>query len=641
MKTNGYEIYGRKDEELKSKLPELYAKRMSQNYQQREDWLMCAAFVKGLHYTVKTARSGRLLSPKPVAGRKRIKINRIGSWHKHAMAKIVLAQPEFDVVPPRTDYESLSASQAASAYLNENAASQRWLIKRHEIINYMLTFGNCFGYIRDYVDKRRMTAVRAMDAYNEPIIDPETGRQAVTFEPMEDVGYEILLPHNVLCDNEPTDINDKRDFILCFRRSMDYFRIQYGAKGEKVKPESSNGHNSFDLELLSQTRDHKFVGEFATEMVYLRPPNGQDDKGMMAIYAGGEVLVNEPWMYDGLSDINLVHFRHNPPPPGEFWSTPPVLDQIPIQKAMNEVASIIQENIANVGHIKWFNPNGSGVTTIDDLSGEIINHTPGLAPVQGQVATLPHYEVSHLLTLSKMLEDVQNFHGVSRGAGTPNVRSRNGLDKLEELDDTPLGVVDTMLLDGYQELAEKVLKIAAEKLTTPRLVSVVGEGRRRGIVDFVGQMLEDRGKVKVRMVDSFLRSKAATQQLVMEMFQQGMITDDFGRPDTMAAQKMLQFALPDMMWDGKDTQREMQMDENDQLIAGQVVAVEEWQNHMVHLEVVEEMLNGAEWRAIAKESKEIREVCLEHRQMHLQFVARAMGGGEQRQTEQTGEQTQT
>jgi hypothetical protein len=606
----------------------LYTEFLNQSRDTRLLWLVCSAFARGIHYAVIDRDHELLVTPALPEGRKRAKVNKIGSWKKQIVPRIAVVRPEWDIEPLGTTNDDLVAAQTGKAFLAGNAEENKWKMQRFLIASYCADFGNCFSYIRDYNNNEKMTPIVQKDEDGTELIDAETGKVKIEYKSVIDVGHEVLLPHNVLCDNSPDELDRKTEIILSFWRPLHYFR-KY-KNGDKVKSEHfKQTASAFDLSALSLTSNNSGkLMEGATEKVFLQKPNGENEKGLVVISCGDVVLYKGDWMYKSLESYPLVHYRWGPAAPGEFWSDPPIKDQIPLQKDINEVASIIMENISNMGHKKWMNPIGSGVSSLDDLAGEIISYKQGYEPRQSQVTPLPHYEVNHLLVLDKLLEDIQNLHSVSKGTGTPNVRSALGLDKLSEEDMTPLGTIDAFFEESYKELGLKILKIAAEKVSLPMLVKYIGGGRKRRIEKFTGSMLDSRARVSVRMVDEHLRRRGEVEQLILGLAQNGLIVDNFGRPDPTQVRKMLEFALPSQIYSEDDTQRDIALEENDLLMDSptEVVSAREWENHFIHMKVHEELLNSAEVRGLRRTSPEVEGRIVQHRMEHQQLLFAAISG---------------
>ena len=592
-------------------------------------WLACTAFGRGIQYSVLDEDNG-LITVQTPEGQKRSKINLIGAWKRQMMPRVVKVRPEFEVIPSGgVNLETLDTVDAGNAFLHHTTFNVNgWQKLRYTMANNTIDFGICYVYIRDEEDNTNMTPVVELDDYGKEFVDPDTLEKKVTSKPVVNIKWEVLPPHYVLHDLSVGSIDDKFDVILAFQRDLTYFPLTYGIE---VEPDNiTNTNANHDLSLLSRMHIGQRINNGATEFIYLRKPNNKDKKGKILITTLTKVLKESTWRYKHMLDYPLVEFLWGEPPPGEFYPQPPIEDQIPIQQDMNEANSIVQENIANMGHLKWGNPQGSGIQTLTDISGQIVNHAIGREPKQLQVLPLPDYLVGHASRLGKNLEDVQNLHSVSKGTGTPNVRSAIGLDRLEEEDQEPLGITDDMWENSYIKLGMKSLKIGAEKIDTEQLITYIGNGRPRKIANFRGSMLDPDSKVSVRMTGSFMRHKGTAQKLILELANSGLIgKDKFGNIDPVRVQNMLQFAIPEVMYDKEDRQREMAYEENETIFEGNEVIPEEWEFQLIHIEIIEELLNSREFKLKIVKDAKLRERAINHWQGHRKILITAMLGAQE------------
>lgn len=627
------------DDKAISLITDLVRRYRSETSSLRLKWLLCASFVKGIHYAYIDRDTGTFTTPLPEEGRKRSKTNRIGSWWWHMQARVTVSKPSWEVEPLDLSFEETSSAKAGTAFLQSHAQNIGFELKRIRMANLVLTFGNAFALVRSFEDKHRFKVIPSFTPSGEPEYDDETGEQKIIKVPVRDVDTEIFLPHNLLCEGDDTEIDEKWNIILTKWRSLDYFINQYGEKGSRVKSENKNSNASvYSLDVISDVKSAIDSTEGANEIIYLQKPSEINPSGCIKIIANGVMLEKSEWPseYKNMDGYPVIHFRWGDAPAGEFWSRSPVEDQIPIVRDLNETIAIMMENASNMGHLQWKNPIGSGVKDFTDLSGSVINYTPGYEPKQSEVNPLPNYIIRLPDILIRELEDVQMFHSVSKGQGVTSVRSGVGIDALQEEDAMPLNVVDIIMSNGYENLGKKILQVGANVLDIPRLISYIGEGRKRRIEDFTNKMLNGRGNVKVRMVDSHLRNKGVTQNLIMELFTRGMITDSMGRVDQIQALKLLEFALPESVYDRNDKQREMAYDENELLLKGEMVNVEEWEFHFVHLDAHEEFLNSSEWKNAIKNNPIVRENSIQHRSMHLEFLMKALSANKGQASSEQG-----
>ena len=604
---------------------QLYSHFLNAQRYYRMQWLRNTAFARGIQHSVLDEAGQSLFTPRLPKGVKRTKDNQIGAWKRQLMARINTPHPKFEVIPKNFSAEEILKAQAGTAFLEHVEELNAWKELKYKISNNTIDFGNCFAYIRDFADPLRMTPMQVFDFdTDEQALDPETGKPMVEATNIVDISWGVLKPHNVFCTLDDSIFQDKIEVLTVFARDLSYVERVYN---KKFKPSSyaSSSYVSYDLSLLNKGRKLSSEVNKVNEIIYLQKPTDYDKKGKLMIIVGDEVMEDRDWPYEYCLDYPLTHIKYNEPPPGEFYAQSPIDDQISLQRDLNENLSIIQENITNVGHKKWGVPNGSGITSLDDISGELVRFNPDAGPpFQIEVKPLPQYEVMHPDRLRNELQDIQHYHSVSRGSGESSVRSEVGLNRLSEEDNTPLGVVDDFMAIALEDIARKTLRIGAEMLTVPQIIKYIGEGRRKIIPNFVGSMLDPDGNVKVRLIDTHLRNKTSAQNTIIELARHGLIMNRFGGMDRNRIQKAIEFAVPEHMFDVEDRQREIAYEENEEIMEGNPVIAQDFEFQFIHIEVVEELLNSREFKKEAKQNPKLMEAALEHRQKHLEILSQAL-----------------
>lgn len=615
----------------KKLVEECYQSLIEQTSTLRRKWLTCAAFARGYHYGVIDPDSNSLRFVAPPNGMQRSKINKIRYWKRHMKARLTLPDPDFEIIPSDTTVAEEQLADFETA-LVQHTIKHEWLGKKLTLASYLLDFGNAFFYLRDMKDKNNYSYVTQKDQNGNPILD-DYGEPIVEKVETEGIELNVLKPHNVLCDSNDTDLQDKPFIILAFSRTKSYFKETYDEKlVDKMSfKDVQLDNDSWSLQNLSVTQSSlestPEAQQIAIEKIYIENP--KNDNARVYIVAGGVLLKDYAFPYTRMRSYPLVHVRWDNPESGEYWSDSPILDQIPLQRDMNKIASIIMENISMLGPGKWLNPNGSGVDSITDFAGQIINYNPGLPPHQAQIAPLPSHLANHYMILGRDLEDIQALHSVSKGQGQTSVRSAIGLNKLEEEDQTPLNVPDALLQESYEKLARLILQLGSEVIQTPKRLTYIKGGRVRKFANFKGSVIDYNSEITVRMKNKFLRYRRSAQEFILEMARHGLITNSMGKPDHTKVQKMLDFALPDLMFDAEEKQRNIAFQENEDIIAGDPVFAEEWEHHLVHIDVHEEFMTSREWKRLranpSEETKRIVQAFAKHRQEHKIRFAQALG----------------
>ena len=173
--------------------------------------------------------------------------------------------------------------------------------------------------------------------------------------------------------------------------------------------------------------------------------------------------------------------------------------------------------------------------------------------------------------------------------------------------------------------------IAADKVTEARAIDYVGKDRRLQFINFKGAMLGNTEKVKVRMTNTQMRTKGATEQKIIQYYQAGMITDSFRQPDPIEAMRLLEFAMPDSVNKDLRLHSDMAYRENDRMMNGEQTWVLRQQNHLIHLNVHQEYQNGSDFMRLYEEmeknsqNQQIIERFDTHVMQHNQLMMQAMG----------------
>jgi len=607
------------DSEIVSNIEAKVSWFMRTTRDQRRQWLINSAFARGQQFSVLHRNDDRLIQLQAPGKRKQVMDDMIGPWVEHTVANMVTAMPEFEGVPANMDPDSVRSARVATGLLAYYRGSKEWSFTNQYVMQStnVVEFGNAFSYLNYLEDGTKTTAL--------PQTDPETGEQLMgddgefLFEVrvLGDVTRTVLDPQSVLFPMSCDSIEDEPWVIIRRKRTLDYLCANY-ANGGDIKSESIDSNEEFGLHNIRGTHDRYDNGgttEYANETIYLQKPCVQNRSGMVAVTAGGVLLkfkqdmnsrsnkaarAYKSWPFKHLTTYPITHFYWRKEP-GEAFARSPIERQIPIQKAVNLCQSILAENIDDMAHIKTLVPNQSGVSDITDMN-DIVRYNHPYAPAQMALAPLPAYVENYVDRLKAAMRDVQNFHGASLGGSVSGVRSDVHAQNLQEQDLMPLSVIDELMQAAFQREAEKVLLIAAEKLSTERTVSYVGQDKRTSVMTFKGDMLSQNPRVSVRMANKLMRSKTSTLNNIMQMFQMGGITDQYGRPDPIKYQRLIEFALPDSAFSDLRVHTDRAYNENDRLMRGENPPVTEWQNHRVDMDVHQDWMNGPEFMQLYEDA---------------------------------------
>lgn len=575
---------------------------MRENRNTRRQWLVNAAFSRGQQFCVLHNTDDRLMYMKAQPGRKLIMDDRIGPWKEYSVSSIVAALPEFQAEPESLDSDAIQSARVGSGLLEHYWREWQFKSKYITLAGHMQDFGNAIAYVNYTEDGNKYISRTVQDPETGEQITDDNGAPVVVKTPYGDVDCTILPPHCLACPLDDSPLREKPWVALIFRRSREHLFNVYGRIAEDLVESVADKYETRydDYGIRRINRDHENIlahgqDTYINEMVYFQKPCYADPDGRVIVVAGKKVLLNEKWPYERLLSYPIVHFQY-PTCAGEFFGRSPVERQITLQKMINLVWSILAENYDDMVHLKWLVPNQSEVAEITD-DNAIIRYNHPFAPQQSDVRPLPNWALTILDYLKSAMQDAQHYHGASMGGAVAGVRAGSHANALQEQDLLPLSLVDEKIHDGFAELGEIILKIASETLSDERFITYTGATGVQQIMKFRKDMLGSVSKVNVRMTGRYMRSPSATEQVIIQMGNMGLLVDSNGIPDTNRILRLLEFRLPESEFDEMRRQTGQAYYSLSLLESGKEVPVLPWQNHKMILQVFEDYMNSAEFLA--------------------------------------------
>ncbi len=586
---SGKESEGEIVENIRGKI----ARWENESRESRRQWLLNAAFARGQHFNVFARTQDRLVRTPTPPGRKQITDDMVGEWKLRQIANMTIAMPRPSVIPnPKRDRKSVTAARYGEALLDYYRDEWRFIERYIALCGGLIDFGNMFGFYNYIEDIKRETAV-VIGEDTEPVY---VGAEPVIEQWMVgDIVEQFIYPHQLAVSLDSSPLHEKMWAVLLFDRSLDYMIGRYGDAAKEIQAVRGRPDDTYDLYNIASSKPEQTYGIIPTvrEEIYLQPPS-ETEGGLYAVISGNTFLKTEKWPYQKLIHLPIVHY-HLLRESDEFYARSPIEQQIPLQRLVNLLWCVLAENAEDMAHQKTLLPDQGYIDTPSNLP-EVIRFTYPFAPTILAPAPMPDYVAATLDRAKAALRDRQFSHGASIGTAVSGVRSDAHAQNLQDQDLLPLSVADSLLSSAFARAYEIILMLAAEKLTDDRTLNYTDQnGRQVSIADFKGAMLGDVQRVKVRMMNANLRSPNAVKREVYEWFSAGLITNNMGQPDTMKAMKMLEFALPESVFEDYKIHSGRAYQENDRLMHGEPVAPYDFQDHRIHLVCHDELLNSDEF----------------------------------------------
>lgn len=617
-------------------------------------WLINSAFSRGQQFHILHRNEDRLIRLKEPRGRKQVMDDMVGPWKRHQMSNIVMAMPAFECVPVNENSQQRTVARFGTHLLTHYLDTWEFTSQYIDMAAYLIDFGNAF-----------ISAV-----YNEktgkyeskPLIDAMTGTQVVNESGKEeydryeigDIVSNVMMPHSILCTQDPSPLDDKPWIIVRNGRSFDYFKEHY-ENADEITQEQEEPYHTYNISRITSVRagsGYEYESCYANEMIYMQKPSPINETGVMCVVANGVLLKPrgwekkvEIWPFENLLSYPIEHV-YFPKEPGEFFARSPIEPQIPLQKSLNLLWSTVIENAEQMGHTKWLIPEQADIpyNSITDMP-DIVRFTYPFKPEQSDIKPMPDYIAGGAIDrLKSAIRDVQNYHGASLGGAVAGVRSDAHAQNLQEQDLLPMSTLDTLIEAAFERFGEKVLLIAAEKLVDERLIRYTDSSGNAEYEQFKGAFIGSGPyKVKVRLQNKHMRTKNATIQQIFGFYNAGLIANPITKqPDPMRALKLLEFAIPGTVDEDFKIHSKIAVNENHRLMNGERAFVTTYQNHMIHIMEHNDFRNSPEYYEMLMNPDEgnnmqIMQAFEEHVNGHSQVQMAALGQIQQPMSGQSGQ----
>jgi hypothetical protein len=584
-------------------------------------------------------------------GEVRFRANKIQTLIHHSVAKLTSSPPEWDVDSDTDSIKVQEAKQVAERFLEYVWDRETMPVKEKEHATALRIYGT--GLLGVEWDPEAGDEITPEDIFPQgadnagdlmSVLEVFEGdeKRAIRFlqgkESIRtgDVRISVLSPFDFHIDPAAFDMESARWCMIDSITGIDELKRRYGSVAKDVVPEEMNtAAGSAYRERIKHLVSPNVVGGGTSQPVikdavtlhkYFERPTTKHRRGRLVVYAGGKVLFygDNPY-YNTTAELPVVRTR-DIPVPHRFWGQAALEQAIPVQRNINKSYSNIIQNDHDHAQNKWLVPRGAGLVSgaLDRSSSEVVEFNPVAmgsgAPVLPQRVApgqTPDLSMKSIELSSLQLDDIFGIHDVSKGQVPSGVSSGVAIQLLKEADDTKLGSLKAELEVSYSILGKMVLDITKRFVQEPRtFVAVMGEGKQSEIMAFQGS---DLGWRNVRVEMGAKRGRIAKQQAAIELLQYGGL-ELF---DTVEARKALFSAvgLNEANIGTESVHEKRAKFENRQIQGGVMPLLTDYQDHEIHLKVIEDWMNSLEFD---DEPEPVRLLADQHRQAHKQVLAMMM-----------------
>jgi hypothetical protein len=323
-------------------------------------------------------------------------------------------------------------------------------------------------------------------------------------------------------------------------------------------------------------------------------------KGRVIIIAGETVVHDDdiPWDKD-YWPFNWLPFRNVP---FRFWPMSMIEPMIDPQKAINKLSSAALENIQYMGNPVILAPRGS--VDPDEIIAE-----PGAVWEYTETAGTPQFvtpnpvptEVYNEIARQEThIYDLAGMHMLGSGMG--GLRAAAAIMLVQQQDETAFAPIIENVKGFLKRDAELKLFLAQKAFSVPRKIKVLGEENQWMVQEFNAADLVGDEEIVIQAKQDLANDKATRFNQILQVIN---LKDDDGTSilDKQAKMRL----LGDL---GIEATNEYDLDfnrakwENQKLIKGEHVAVNDFDDHAVHIKVHNQERKRIEFDSLPQEVKD-------------------------------------
>jgi hypothetical protein len=575
------------------------------------------------------------------------------AYFKTFLAKTTKTRPAWQTVPASSDPEDVQAASLADQVLESIWMKLRLSRQLRRAVAWTISTGNAFMLPYWNTETGKMTALTEeievpvydemtgeevgkemvqcpCDEKGEPYKTPD-GRPDLTKEPAMldegEVGVKVYSPFQVRVNPTAECEEDVTWAIIAEVIPVDELKERYPDKADLIRDDDIGNLADYDRmisaiaggadTMLSVSSDRARSDDMPRALVlhYHEKPSRAFPDGRFWVICNNDVLLEDPQeLPDGIwpAFVHLTDLLV----PGRYYAMATLEAIIGLNREYNEINAQVKEHHNLMARGKWVVERGTGIKKgmISTQPGEVLQVNTGFlnGVKQLDVRGLPEPVYRERDRILADWEMVSGIHKASMGSPPPGVTAGVAFLQLQEADDTDLGPFLGMLEESVAQLAGAILQLVKNRYTDDRLIYVAGPNRRYQVKSFRAADIESCVDVIPIAESSMSWSKAARQNMLMEMAKllPQVFTDaDTGMFDTAKFTSLLplggleSLAMNDDL-DVQEAMREEEMFEAYGTISNELPMVEFWQNHAIHSRTHKRTLKSAKFREWSPEAQE-------------------------------------
>jgi len=497
-----------------------WTKAKTARSQKQLQWFHNMSMFYGHHWVEQTRGNfpdgykDKLFTPRKPYYHERKTINRIRSYVRWEMSKMLSSFPTAQAIPASSEDDDQRAAFAAEQAWTSISESKKLRQHMSRATWWTIVTGN--GFLKTH-----------WDPYCKDKVSGEMG----------DIKFGHVTPfHLFVPDIREQDIEDQPFVINAYTKTVEWAQYYFAKElGDiKLSPSTSSANQILDEAYLnlghSKAPDSVIVYE-----TWIKPgahklmPEG----GVIVTVDDILISVYKDGFPYGHNMYPFTKFEHIPT--ATFYADSPIVDLSQLQKEYNGLRSEISEAGRRMAKPQLIAPMGSIVPSkLTNEPGLVIQYKPGMPPPEPlPLSPLPQYYLEQQDRILNDWIDISGEREVSRGDTPPGVTSGTAISYLQEASNQYLTPQFQSIEAGVEKIAIQTIELFVQYVDIPRKIRTIGADGAFDTMLLQGADIASGTDIRIEPGSSFAKSKAAQEARVMDMFAVGII-------DQPAAARMLE-----------------------------------------------------------------------------------------------------
>lgn len=643
------------DDELAQFVEDEYDKRRRAKLPFELQWRLNLEFLNGNQFMdIDTTAMSLQEIPKMYWYQEREVFNQIATIYETRVAQLARTIPILKVRPASQDDGDIGAARVSSSLLMATWYDEDMDIVWDDLCSWTESTGT--GIIKTVWDKDKGKTVTQHQVPIEKPFEPVTSNgdteQVVEMlgnqEQMEtidikegDLDAVAISPFEFFPDNNYVSSLEKCRSVI-HARAFDVREIEE-RWGVQVTPEKVDvmsmqsmssgvggmGHGSGGFKnAATQIEKHAIVKE------YYERESKQYPNGRFIIVANKKVLHIGELPYkvgeDDKRDFPFVLSR-SIKKPGQLFGVSVVERLIPIQRRYNALRNRKAEYLNRVVIGQWYEPDGSldEDSELNDEPGNIIRYREAAGkPTPVEFPNLPASFENEIQILLNEFTAISGVSELSRYSQAPSgVKSGVALSIANEQDNTRISNTAGNLAQCIKMMGKQWLRLYRQFAQEPRILRLAGQEQDVEVLHWHASMLKS-DDVIIENSSALAETPAQRRQMVFDMMNSGLFAKEEQSTISEGARRKIFEMLEYGNWEGSmmeiaRLQEKKAKRENMKLKIGEIVAVNDYDDDELHIEMHNRMRMSAEYEELltGDQGEEVEVAMSTHIQMHQQRIA--------------------